>query len=646
MKHEDKVSTQANREQNEVRTQSPPSRLLNPLYILIVAGALVALFWTKLQPGANYLATPATLPEGFSDCHADHFTSILDLVGTHRSSITAVPVHGFDGSVPAPGYPDNRKSKPFFGPDMTNLSFCRVTYSYTYPGYNTPSPINVTVLLPSQNAWNGRFQGSGGGGYLISMGQFSLSPGVANGWAVATTDGGLYKQGDPRTGDITRWALTPDGNIDYNLLHVFGIRAIEDMTLIGQTITKQYYGESTSGHRIRSYWNGCSTGGRQGLMLAQRAPDLYDGILATAPALDYSPLLLGMAHPQKIMYNQNTFVQPCEMAYISRAAITACDPLDGVTDNLISAPELCDFDPRPLAGSEILCPGAPNNTTTISSFAAELALEMWRGPRIPTSPDVPLHPGLYHEATLAALANTVCDYTTNPPSCTPAPSGLTTSLLTVMLHLNRIGSSANTTPPPLLPDPAVHNLSDTLYYSLFHLGARDLTPIISATDPDLSIFATAPQQPKMITWHGGADQLISPTHTEEYYRAVLEHFDAHKPLYQQGAATTGKIASVQDFYRYYHVPGAMHCGMGPGPYPGSAWDSAGALDELVSWVEDGVVPETLRAVSDVRADIKGRDGDGRVRRPICSWPQRAVWEGDGKGGGVGEWWQVEGWVCK
>jgi hypothetical protein len=293
----------------------PTSQRRGFLPLLIITACIGGLLWSKLAPSitGSILHTPANLPEGFSNCHVSHFDDVPEIIGTKRLKVSAKPVisHQVDWT---PGTEIYRVNPSAFAPETSNLSFCHLVYSYTNVGYG--NHVNVTVYLPKVDVWNGRFQGSGGGGYLAGLGDVVLSPAVARGWAVAGTDGGLHQNNDPRSGGALDWAVL-DGNIDWNMLHMFGIRAIEDMTRIGQAVTKHYYSRSHSDEdKIPSYWNGCSTGGRQGLMLAQRAPKLYDGILASAPAVEYSRLLLGMSRGQQMMYQHNEFPNICEVAHI------------------------------------------------------------------------------------------------------------------------------------------------------------------------------------------------------------------------------------------------------------------------------------------------------------------------------------------
>ncbi|ETN38059.1 uncharacterized protein HMPREF1541_07683 [Cyphellophora europaea CBS 101466] len=604
-------------------------RLLEILGFFVVVAVLA---WNRLPD--RFFKTEPLLVEGYTYCRSAHFSaqSLRKLPGIQLLGLHVAPVYNYT----APPTPERIiGSSPYFKPKIDDLSFCNVTYVYTHPGYN--NRVSVQVFLPSLAAWNGRFQGAGGGGYFAGLGGWLSPPAVAAGYAVASTDGGLLSPDYP-PGNPSGWATTADGLTNWNYMHVFGPLAIADMTRIGQAITRRYYELDRPNHALKSYFNGCSTGGRQGLMIAQHNPELYDGILATAPAVDYATLLPADYHAQHFMTVHDTYPQPCELEFITAAAIEECDPLDGVTDGLISRPDLCNFSPLARQNTIIPCPAAPNKTTTLSPFAARLAHEIWAGPHSLSGHR--LHPGLMHETPLTPLAGTSCNYTTTPPTCHQVPWSLPPLFIQNFLLKK-----------PLTVDPAITpvtfpQLSYTDFLNLFKQAILEYRGVISATSPDLSGFSRAPQRPKMITWHGLADQLIAANHSLDYYKSVLAHFADNRADYaeaegEEGEEGGGGPREVSDFYRYYSVPGVYHCSMGPGPYPGSCWDSRGALDQLVKWVEDGVVPETLDAVSDIRDDVLSKGGDGRIRRPICTWPKVASW----KGGKEGNWWDVEGWEC-
>jgi hypothetical protein len=163
---------------------------------------------------------------------------------------------------------------------ITSLNFCNVNITYTHPGYN--DSINIQVWLPL-TGWNERFQGTGGAGYATGVMDQALAPAVAQGYAAVSTDGGHAVDALTES-----WALVSSGNVNFDLLEDFASIALNDMTVLGKAVTKSYYGMAPN----FSYWNGCSTGGRQGLMIAQRYPNDYDGILAGAPAINWPSFIV------------------------------------------------------------------------------------------------------------------------------------------------------------------------------------------------------------------------------------------------------------------------------------------------------------------------------------------------------------------
>jgi hypothetical protein len=154
------------------------------------------------------------------------------------------------------------------------LDFCNVTVTYTHLGWN--DTIHSTVWLPL-SGWNERLQGSGGGGFAMMHGLDDLADAVGAHYAVVATDGGHA----PIIQSSDSWSLDASGDVNMVLLKDFAYVALGDAAIIGKSITNSFYGYGPK----YSYWNGCSTGGRQGLMLAQRYPTAFDGILANAPAI-------------------------------------------------------------------------------------------------------------------------------------------------------------------------------------------------------------------------------------------------------------------------------------------------------------------------------------------------------------------------
>ncbi|PYH40477.1 putative feruloyl esterase [Aspergillus saccharolyticus JOP 1030-1] len=444
----------------------------------------------------------------------------------------------------------------------TTLDFCNVTVTYTHPGKN--DAIHTTVWLPL-SSWNGRLQGSGGGGYAMRHDDSVLAEAVALDYSVVATDGGhTYLVSE----NSATWSLDASDHVNMALLDDFAYLALNEAAIIGKQISHSLYGHGPS----QSYWNGCSTGGRQGLMLAQRYPTAYNGIMAAAPAINWPTFLVAEYWPQFVMNQLQTYPPTCVTDAITSAAVSACDSLDGVVDGVISAPGLCNFDPLSLVNKTITC----NDTSVQITQSAALSVKlMWAGMR--SSNGTFLWYGLERGAPLSmgsdgSLGATTCSSALN---CTGSPFAISSDWIRRYI----------------LQDPAF-DLTTLDHAELDSILARSIAEydsIIGTDDPDLSAFKLAGG--KMITWHGLADPLIFPKGTEHYYRRVQERDPA-----------------VRDFYRFFPAPGVHHCEGGNGPVP------VDPLSQVVEWVEDGVVPETLLAQA----------ADGRTRA-LCPWPLVSVY---------------------
>lgn len=482
--------------------------------------------------------------------------SNLNIPGTRILNVFAGPVQDLststiqNGNIPTANY--------------TGLNFCNVTVRYTH-GTDT---INVQVWLPGEHHWNGRFQGTGGGGYITGLGSEALAPAVAEGYAAACTDGGHVSL------DTASWALNGKGNVNHVLLENFASVSLNELAMIGKAVTSSFYGEDPA----YSYWTGCSTGGRQGMMLAQRYPKAFDGILAMAPAINWPSFQVAEFWPQQVMNTLDYYPEPCELSFLTEAATDACDGLDGVKDGIISLPELCTFDPRSLVGTDGPC----NGTRKVRQEAAEIVHAAWSGP-VTTSGEQ-LWYGLNKDAPLTGLpgltlAETDCK---KGGSCVGVPFPVSEEWIRLFVEKE---SSFNTSA-----------LSNTDYEDVFRHSVQEYQSVIGTANADLSEFARAGG--KILSWHGLADQLIMPNGTTQYYDEV------------------SKLSprNIVDFYRLFLAPGTYHCATGTGPFP---YDS---LKELVKWVESGSAPDTLTAVTTTSS------GD-QVTRQLCSYPMVQTYVG-------------------
>jgi hypothetical protein len=251
-------------------------------------------------------------------------------------------------------------------PQSTYTSATEVEATRTVPAHCrvelTVAPaIKVVVALPQ--AWNGRFQAVGGGGFAGFLPD--VGPAVAAGFAAASTDTGHV--GTDLEGHFVRNA---DGSFNTGLAEDFAYRANHEMTVKAKSLVQAHYGRGPT----YSYWNGCSTGGREGLMEAQRFPDDYDGVLAAAPAINWDRFIPAGMWPQLVMHQSGNLLPSCKLDAVAAAAVTSCDDVDGVMDGVIGDPRRCAYDPQDLVGTKLDC-------GVFTTADADVVAKIWEGPR-------------------------------------------------------------------------------------------------------------------------------------------------------------------------------------------------------------------------------------------------------------------------
>ena len=440
--------------------------------------------------------------------------------------------------------------------NATTPRSCRVNATSTHPPLG--DRVMIDIWLPVDN-WNGRFQGTGGGGFSGGS-PASLPAPLRAGYATGSTDTG-------HVGGSGSFALDPANRFNWILIRDNAYLGIHEMTVVGKALTAAFYG---AGPRY-SYFNGCSTGGRQGLSEAQRYPGDYDGILAGAPAINWQKLHVAQLWGQMTMNAAGNFVAQCKLAAATSAAVEACDTIDGVADGVLEDPLRCAYDPASLVGTVTPC-------GEVTAADADVIRKLWRGPRRQNGEF--MWYGLTRGSNLGALNNT----TGTPP--TGAPFFITLEWFRYWLAQN----------------PALdwRTITPALYELYWDQSLEQWGAVIGTDNPDLSAYRE--RGGKIIMWHGWADQLIYPQGTIDYFERVRDLL---------GESRTKR------FLRLFMAPGVAHCGGGAGPPP------SGHFDALVRWVEEGDAPDTLDAI---RLDAAGNV----VRsRPLCQYPQVARYKGHG-----------------
>lgn len=448
------------------------------------------------------------------------------------------------------------------------------------------SDIKFEVWLPLQG-WNGKLHGSDNGGFAGSINVSGLALSVKRGYVGVSTDTGHAAS----AAEDASWAKAhPEKLVD------FAHRAIHLMTVNAKAIAKAFYGEAPK----RSYFAGCSNGGRQALMSAQRYPDDYDGIIAGAPAHDWTHLMMSFAWNTKALSAQGAFI-PGSMAPTIQAAVNEqCDALDGVKDGLVAAPQSCSVGTK-----QLLCT-AGKSEGCLTTAQAEALQVIYRGPH--TSKGVRLYPGFPPGAEVGAPA----------PGMgwdgwifgeKPGDTGQGRFALNFMRYVVTGDESWQVT--AFDPDKDAPTI-DARFASL-----------LNATDPDLSRFAA--RGGKLILYHGMADPAIPVGSSIDYFESVGR---------KMGAAERDKVMKM------FLVPGMQHCLGGPGPNimgglhaavqpPDPNVDLSAALE---MWVEQGRAPERVRAIKPkqlLEAFTNPRGAEVERSALLCAYPKRAKWNGTG-----------------
>jgi len=398
-------------------------------------------------------------------------------------------------------------------------AFCRVAATLTP---TSDSDIKVEVWLPMATSWNGKLQAVGNGGWAGTISYPAMAKALSQGYATASTDTGHSTPG-------ASFAMGhPEKLIDY------GYRSVHEMTVQAKAIVTAFYGSAAT----RSYWNGCSTGGKQALMEAQRFPADYDGIIAGAPANYMSHLQVwSLWVPKAVHETEDSYIPPAKYPVIHKAVLAACDALDGVKDGVLEDPRRCPFDPKTL-----LCQGA--DTSACLTQPQVEALRKVYGPAVNPRTGMKIFPGLEPGSEMGwnGLAG-------------PQPMSIPTDTFKYVVYNN--------------PDwdwKTIDFDKDTAA-----LEKKFAVPT-DAINPDLSAFMG--RGGKLILYHGWNDQLIAPENSIDYFNNVA---------YTMGQAKT------EESMRLFMVPGMTHCQGGDGT---SNFDM---VTELEQWVEKGQAPERVTA---------------------------------------------------
>jgi feruloyl esterase len=398
-------------------------------------------------------------------------------------------------------------------------AFCRVAATLKP---TSDSDIKIEVWLPA-SGWNRKFQAVGNGGWAGVISYPAMAEALHDGYATSSTDTGhVGATGSFVTGH-------PEKLVD------FGYRAVHEMTLKAKSIIDAFYGAAPR----MSYWNGCSTGGRQGLKEAQRFPDDYDGIITGASANPRTHLSSWQIWLAQGVLDPHNYIPPSKYPVIHKAVLEACDAADGVKDGLIEDPTRCHFDPKTIeckAGDEPTC---------LTAGQVQAAKRMYT---VPTNPrtNAPVffnvEPG--SELGWSMLARG------------PEPFSAATDQFRYVVFKN--------------PEWDWHTLN---LDSDVALANKIDDETINATNPNIKPFLD--HGGKLLMYHGWADPGVPPLASVSYYNTAVD--------------TLGGEAKMSGSIRLFMVPGMGHCGGGEGP------NTFDMMSAMTAWRENGRTPERIIA---------------------------------------------------
>ena len=418
--------------------------------------------------------------------------------------------------------------------------------------------IEFALALPTQDAWNGDFMMQGGGGsngvvaYPLGSSFSGDKPALSRGFAVASTDTGHESKG---------------GGFDFSFMSDqqayldFAFEANAEVAAVAKQIIAGYYSKPAA----YSYFVGCSTGGREGMILSQRYPTAFNGIVSGDPAMRTGSSNLAIGKWMPIAYNQaapkdasgkpetDKLLSADERKLFMDALMKKCDARDGIADGMISDPLGCDFDPNELACK-------PGETTSCIAPAKTAAIKKaFAGPI--NSHGTQVYPGFLYDSGIASTQG--------------------------IPGLLAMGTRGIFGPYPT---------ATTIDVDKEAMHVSD--PLVEPASTKLSTFSG--NGGKLIFFHGDSDPWFSPLDTLDYYKSL--------------AADNGGADKVAQWSRIFLVPGMSHCGGGP------SLDHFDMLTAVVDWVEKGTAPDAVIAT--------GKAFPGRSR-PLCAYPKHAQYKGSG-----------------
>jgi feruloyl esterase len=500
---------------------------------VLIAGAVIAMLGSTAGAARGQVARKAT-----ADCAAVQSLKLPDVAVTSAEAV-ATPT----------------------APSRVKVAHCKVRGVIG-------TEIGFEVLLP--DSWNGRFAMGGGGGFAGSLDNQFVDV-VNAGYATASTDTGHQADGLQ-----AGWALhNLERQVNYGYLGVH--RTAE----VAKAVIRAYYGADSA----FSYFLGCSNGGRQALMEAQRFPRDFDGIVSGAPALDFVNIAASFVvhaaatFPQPSNLKAST-ISPADLKLVASAALDACDGADGVKDGVVDQPGACRFSLDRVKA----CPGEAAGPDCLTATARKAVARIYAPI---TGPSGEIYPGqpVGGEADAGGWQAWI---TGVDPRLSAGSAGRVPSL--------RYGFGTEFFKYFVYGNPSWDYT--TFDITKWQADTAQARTVLNADNDDLS--GLKARKGKLILWHGWSDPALNAHSTINYFDRVRKRDPA-----------------AADYARLFLMPGVLHCRGGAGP------DSVDWMAAIAAWTEKGIAPERITATK------RGPDGAIVRSRPLCPYPQHAVYSGTG-----------------
>jgi feruloyl esterase len=465
--------------------------------------------------------------------------------------------------------------------------YCYVKGTVTTTGEGAENgSANFEVMLPAN--WNQKFIFHGVGGLAGTL-TSSANPAdqplfLARGYATAITDTG-HLVANPT------WEYTAPGVPDMPKVIDYYYRAVHDVTLAAKMLVKNYYHAETI---RRSYFDGCSNGGKMGMMEASRYPADYDGIVAGAPWLD--PVGTSLWSVKNIKALLDTYIPPTKFQAVSAAILKQCDKLDGVVDGLIQNPAKCAFQPDALVPETLTQKQADALKLIMSPVRDEQGKIIFPGASVGNLGQ--------DNVTVRGATNYLETPPSDPTSAKPwadAPVPANWSLsqnILMKLGYNDAGKDMNNA---IETNGVVKSDAVNMVYTRL---AEDIP-----NDPS-KFSAYFAKGGKLLIYHGFDDLIISP------YSSIW--------FYEDLAQENGGYPKLQQNARLFMVPGMQHCVLGAGP---NSFDTLSALEQ---WVEKGIAPDAIPATHSANSVVDRT-------MPLCKFPEQAHYKGSGDPKSASNW---------